>query len=113
MAGKGRIDAFNHVQGGICFLCNGSKAIDASKRYPRKDKIVCEVSKGFVTHFTKDWQSTKVYRECISLSFDGGRSTTFGRMITDQSRSELRGVWLWAKNNGATMIVNDEDCLVS
>lgn len=109
--GKGHLPEFRHVKNGVCFLCAGEKTISLKKRYPKKDAIVCTVLKGMCSQYT-DNTFTKleyVYREAINISFDGGVTVLFAKLIDDSNRSEMRAVWKWAKDNGATMILEEKD----
>ncbi|RUR74883.1 hypothetical protein PCC6912_50610 [Chlorogloeopsis fritschii PCC 6912] len=107
--GQGYIQAYSHIKGGVCFLCAGAKVIELRKKYIKKDKIVCRFIKGHCHQYDANWKLQWVYKETISVSFDGGETFEFVRTIEDNNREQMRSLWLWCKQNGAEMLQKNKD----
>jgi transcription elongation factor Elf1 len=108
-SGQGYIQAFSHIKSGVCFLCGGAKVIEIKKKYPKSDKLVCRFTKGHCNMYDANWKLEWVYREAIGVSFDGGYEYSFATLITAENKESMRSLWLWCKQNGAEMLVEDED----
>ena len=98
--GAGRLDCFSHVNGGICFLCDGAKVVDekVTIKAARAKKLYIRYKKEWIHTYDQEW----IHNESNFISWDGGNSSAPGTdRITDENREEKRKLWRWAVANGA------------
>lgn len=103
-SGTGELPHFKHVDGGVCFLCDGEKTIEASEiKLPESACVCYQDNRNCTEHhgqpFPKEWRI-----ERFSLVVNGGRFMPNGwdyvTAVTDENRASLRALWMAAKASG-------------
>lgn len=100
----GKIDAFSHVKGGICFLCGGDKQITRDTSYRRPGLVLFYTKAWYWGHRSDDHAKPEwLHKHLVNLSFDSGNSVEVGFHV-DENPSLARAVYRWAIDAGAKVV---------